>query len=91
MPDRAIKIATCCYCGRRTTLRERDHRLVCGSCGAPLTAMKPLRPGAARAAASHEPVTQPKPRSKHGGKRRRRPLWQKVVKELWDEIEDIFD
>ena len=33
------KIATCCYCGRRTVLEltaRGGHELACGSCGAPL-------------------------------------------------------
>ena len=91
MPDRTTKIATCCYCGRRTTLRERDHKLVCGSCGAPLTAMKPLRPEPARAAASHAPAAQPKKWTKRLKSRRRKSIWRKLAEEVWDEIEDIFD
>jgi hypothetical protein len=40
------KIATCCYCGRRQTLRltaRAGHELACGSCGAPLHEMKWLK------------------------------------------------
>ena len=40
------KIATCCYCGARSVLRltARDgHELACGSCGAPLHEMKPIK------------------------------------------------
>ena len=40
------KIATCCYCGSRTVLQltARDgHELACGSCGAPLHYMKPIK------------------------------------------------
>ncbi len=44
MPQSA-KIATCCYCGSRTTLvlDAGLHELTCGSCGAPLHDMKRLR------------------------------------------------
>ncbi len=41
------KIATCCYCGRRTVLEltaRGGHELACGSCGAPLHEMKALKP-----------------------------------------------
>tara|TARA_Y100001956_G_C4009961_1_gene137212 strand:- start:70 stop:393 length:324 start_codon:yes stop_codon:yes gene_type:complete len=37
------KIATCCYCGRRSELvlsGRVQHELSCGSCGAPLHNMK---------------------------------------------------
>ena len=39
------KIATCCYCGSRTTLvlqGKVQHELACGSCGAPLHDLKML-------------------------------------------------
>ena len=94
------KIATCCYCGRRTVLQKTahgGHELACGSCGAPVHMMKPLRPQQAAAAASHGPRAQPakvegRP-DRAGGKKRKkkRPLWRKVVSEVWDEIEDLFD
>ena len=87
------KIATCCYCGRRTTLRltARDgHELACGSCGAALHHMKPLKPEAARAATSHAPIPMAKPKKVKRPKRRK-PLWKKVLSEVIDEIEDIFD
>lgn len=89
MPD--VKKATCCYCGRRTVLRNTahgGHELACGSCGAPLHVMKRLRPVAASSAASHPPRRQPARIKKE---KRRRPLWRKMAAELWDEIEDIFD
>ncbi|UWQ19308.1 hypothetical protein [Jannaschia sp. M317] len=93
MPD--TKIATCCYCQRRTTLRNDGHTLMCGSCGAPLTRMKALRPTAARAAAGHAPVKHPVPlkdaKTRRKTPKKRKSLWQKVASEIWDEIEDIFD
>ncbi|GIT90640.1 hypothetical protein JANAI62_10950 [Jannaschia pagri] len=95
MPD--VKVATCCYCQRRTVLRAtaRDgHALACGSCGAPLTKLKALKPAAAQAAASHEPVPHPvpmRPKKKRKKPKKRKNPWQKLVKDVWDEIEDIFD
>lgn len=94
------KIATCCHCGRRTLLQKTangGHELACASCGAPIHVMKPLRPRQAEAAASHAPVRQPakvggKTRTPKGKKsKRRRPFWRKVVSEIWDEVEDLFD
>lgn len=43
MPQ-TVKIATCCYCGTRATLRldKARHELACAACGAPLRQMKAL-------------------------------------------------
>lgn len=92
MPD--LKVATCCYCGRRTTLRltARDgHELACGSCGAPLHEMKAMRPKAAAAASSHAPVAHPVPMKAKRKKKKSKSFWGKMAKEVWDELEDIFD
>lgn len=96
MPD--TKVATCCYCNRRTTLRpsaKNGHELACGSCGAPLTRMKALRPGPADRAASHAPVKHPVPINgkapKKQKKKKRKGLFRKLAEEVWDELEDIFD
>ncbi|CTQ48830.1 hypothetical protein JDO7802_00837 [Jannaschia donghaensis] len=94
MPE---KLATCCYCGRRSALRMADHTLVCGSCGAPLRNMKPLRPAHAQAIASHpaDPRPHKMPRPKPMKRRKKRKsVWKKLadrVEDVWDEIEDIFD
>ena len=82
------------------------HELSCSSCGAPLHNLKMLPVssgetsgrGAARAATptrptpkpSHPKQPHPKPR-KVDRKRRRKGLFRKVLEEVWDEIEDIFD
>ncbi|MEM7490669.1 MAG: hypothetical protein AAF390_16245 [Pseudomonadota bacterium] len=97
MPD--IKKGTCCYCGRRTVLRntaQGGHELACGSCGAPLHVMKALPVERARAAASHDPAANPVPvrrtkAKKKKKKRSRTPFWRKLAEEIIDEIEDIFD
>lgn len=101
MPD--TKIATCCYCGRRTALQmsaRGGHELACGSCGAPLHEMKWLKPPREDAAIKRSP---PRP-APHGGpverrpdsqdrrrKKRREPLWKKALEEVFDVIEDVFD
>lgn len=103
MPAR--KIATCCYCGTRAALvlaGEERHELACSSCGAPLHDLKMLpkrsQHGAASvtvsARATPKPThpKQPHPKPKKVKKRRKRKgLWRKVMEEVWDEIEDIFD
>jgi len=86
------KIATCCYCARRTILRntaQGGHELACASCGAPLHMMKRLKLEAARSVAPS--ARSHKPRTVKGKRKRRTPLWRKVAAEIWDEIEDIFD
>lgn len=99
----ATKIATCCYCGRRQTLKltaREGHELACGTCGAPLHEMKWLKPPERR----RETVKRsPEKRAPHGvapsarpskakkKKRRRKPMWKKALEEAFDVIEDIFD
>ncbi|MCV6597432.1 MAG: hypothetical protein OIF40_10170 [Mangrovicoccus sp.] len=39
----SAKMATCCYCGRKTSLvlcGTTQHELACGACGAPLHVLK---------------------------------------------------
>ncbi|WP_138933611.1 hypothetical protein [Roseovarius arcticus] len=60
------KIATCCYCGKRTTLVLRGtgrHELSCAACGAPLHEMKAM-PCAAQARAAERAGPKPKSRPK---------------------------
>lgn len=99
------KVATCCYCGTKAALVLRGktrHELSCSQCGAPLRALKMLRadvgqvaePVASVARPDHRP--KPKtPKHKRGFAARKRSkakrLFGKVVSEIWDEIEDIFD
>ncbi|MEM9795630.1 MAG: hypothetical protein AAF919_04025 [Pseudomonadota bacterium] len=89
-----IKKATCCYCGRRTVLRNtanHGHELACRSCGAPLHVMKALRPERAEAAERHRPAPHPIPVKHKKRKKKKKSLFQRAVSELLDEIEDIFD
>ncbi|WGH77943.1 hypothetical protein [Jannaschia ovalis] len=84
------KIATCCYCSRRTVLRNTahgGHELACGSCGAPLHVMKPLKTPRPRPVVNTAPARPRKAKKK----KPKRPLWQKIAAEIWDEVEDIFD
>lgn len=102
----ATKIATCCYCGRRQTLRPtaRDgHELACGACGAPLHEMKWLKPPEKRRETVKRSPERPAPHGFAGGsarperpkkarkKKRRTPMWKKALEEAFDVIEDIFD
>lgn len=101
MPHDA-KIATCCYCGARSVLTAQAgrHSLACASCGAPLAAMKWLKPAPERQAMHKSPRTAPPPQdfgipSKAKGKKKsqkpRKPLWAKALGEVFDAIEDIID
>jgi len=103
MPVR--KIATCCYCGTRAALvlagTER-HELACSSCGAPLhnlkmlpkavvaTPMRALQPARKAAKPAHPKQPHPRPR-KVKKRKKRKGLFSKIVREVWDELEDIFD
>lgn len=98
----STKIATCCYCGRRQTLKPTargGHELACGACGAPLHEMKWLKPPETR----RETVKRsPERRAPHGyapparnekalKKKRRKPMWKRALEEAFDVIEDMFD
>jgi len=101
----AVKVTTCCYCGTRAALVLKgttQHELSCARCGAPLSRMKMLPNGPAAATAPAATPARPAPRKpaeRPDRKEVRRPkkrknrkgLVRKVFKELWDEIEDIFD
>ena len=91
------RIATCCYCGTRAALvlgGTQRHELTCGSCGAPLHTMKRLKgPEAAHknvksaySGAGYATVPEPKKR-----KKKRKPLKRRILGEVFDLIEDIFD
>ncbi|MCF2870166.1 hypothetical protein L0664_03725 [Octadecabacter sp. G9-8] len=101
----AQKIATCCYCGTRAALvlRGKDrHELSCSSCGAPLHDLKMLPKAASRGTAPAATPTRPRPKPTHPKqphpkarkvkkRNKRKGIWRKIVEEVWDEIEDIFD
>jgi len=101
------KIATCCYCGNRAVLvfdRHR-HELACATCGAPLHDLKSLpQLTESKSKKRSVPVTErrlpryprempPHRRTIRGrpAKKRRKPVLRRLLAELWDEIEDIFD
>lgn len=88
-----IKLATCCYCGRRTSLKPTargGHELACGSCGAPLHNLKAMPIAkSSKKAPKPEPIYTPTPKRKP--KKRKKGLWQKALSEAWDVVEDIFD
>lgn len=87
------KKATCCYCGRRTILRNTahgGHELACGSCGAPLHVMKPLKMAQVADVSPKVKRTPERPGTRRKTKKTK-SIWRAVASEIWDEIEDIFD
>jgi hypothetical protein len=96
--DRITKIATCCYCGARSTLvLDRERReLACPSCAAPLHNLKqvkvdrkPAKPSPKPAKAKYEAKSDKrpkydKPKKKH---KKRKPLWYKALEEVIDLID----
>lgn len=92
------KIATCCYCGRRTVLQltaRGGHELACGSCGAPIHQMKALKPAGAETKYSapkpRPPVDFIHPSVKSKKKKKKKNLWKKAFGEIVDLVEDIID
>ncbi|MEL6584465.1 MAG: hypothetical protein AAFQ36_11590 [Pseudomonadota bacterium] len=96
------KIATCSYCGTRSTLvfDSARHELVCPACRAPLHVMKPVPKPVEHVApkAKAKPVKPYKPSS--DAKYRVEQPWQKpkkkkkrksFLKKAFDEVEDLFD
>lgn len=99
------KIATCCYCGNRAALvlaGQERHELACSGCGAPLHNLKMLPKATVQAPAKAKPKgrrapktthpKQPHPRPRKVEKRKKRKgILGRIVEDIWDEIEDIFD
>jgi hypothetical protein len=97
-----VKLATCCYCGRRTALQltaRGGHELACGSCGAPLHEMKAMpmaapvqKPAGSRGGATAGQIVahaaRPRPKKQ---RKARKPFWRQAVEEVWEAVEDIFD
>ena len=97
----SAKIATCCYCGTRAALVLQDlpggrHELGCSACGAPLHEMKAIPaahpPGEVHGTVPASRVRGTKP-PKRGKTRKagRMAFGAWLLKEIVDEIEDIFD
>lgn len=97
------KIATCCYCGRRAELvltGTVQHELSCASCGAPLHNLKRLRTDAVDPPEKPVRSKRPKPvkpvksapgKTKGRRVKRRKGFGAKLLEELFDVVEDIFD
>lgn len=94
------KIATCCYCGRRTELMltGKDlHELTCGSCGAPIHNMKrvPSSDAPKDPVYYRDPYKQARPGAyephKTRKQKKRKPWGRKLFEEVFDVVEDIFD
>ena len=98
----ATKVATCCFCGTRAALvlrgRER-HELACHSCGAPLHEMKQLHPQKPQETSKKTTRTDDKKKEKNYGShdrwsrkpKKKKSLRRRVISEIFDVIEDIFD
>ena len=98
------KIATCCYCGARSLLQltaRGGHELACGSCGAPLHEMKPVKLDRRSSKPAPKP-SRPAPASRASWvpdeeykrpkkKKRRKSFWREALGESFDVIEDILD
>lgn len=98
------KIATCCYCGARSVLRltARDgHELACGSCGAPLHEMKPIKLQPKRGQDRDVKPSRPAPAARAHWvpdeeyrrpkkKKRRKNFWREALEEAFEVIEEFF-
>ena len=102
--DPVTKIGTCCYCGSRAMLTlqgDSRHELACSSCGAPLHNMKqikrepapaPLHPSHPGPTAARSPVRKKsKTKPQKPQKKAKKRGWGYFARELFDEIEDLFD
>lgn len=89
------KIATCCYCGTRAALVLRGdvrHELACAACGAPLHNLKSLPVDhVRRTSRGGVPPTAKPARPPKAGRRKRKSLSRRVLSDVIDLIEDIFD
>lgn len=99
------KIATCSYCGTKAALvlrGERRHELTCASCGAQLHDLKmlPKREETRPVPRAHTPVPgrssheRAMSRSDHYGYRKPRKknsFKRRLLSEIIDAIDDIFD
>jgi hypothetical protein len=102
--DPVTKIATCSYCGTRSTLvfDTTRHELVCPACRAPLHVMKPVKEPVPHVApkAAQKPVKPYRPATDTKYKvagdpwkkpKKKRKKTKSFFKKAFDEIEDIFD
>ena len=102
----AQKIATCSYCGTRAALvfDKGLHELTCRACGAPLHEMKSLPQHADKKRKKVKHATSPRSRATYEEprgewrdwparkrKKRRKPIARRMLEEIWDVVEDIFD
>lgn len=100
MHQDATKIATCCYCGKRTLLKltaRAGHELACGSCGAPLHEMKALKQAPRHEVKRSRPEPQPgrvmreRPVPRRKPKKKRKSGWKRAMDDVFDLAEDLFD
>lgn len=109
-----IKLATCCYCGAKSTLAlcgASTRTLTCEQCSAPLSRLKFIKkvdaaPGPTGKTAKRKSLRRPPAQARSRDEQRRRPLWSprkkrkaargprrftRLLAELFDEFEDLFD
>ena len=67
------------------------HELACGSCGAPLHEMKWLKSPQAASAKHYDAPVKKKWSSETKRKKKSKSPFRRILEEVWDEIEDIFD
>lgn len=101
MVQNLTKIATCSFCGSRSLLKlrelDRHHELTCASCAAPLHFMKPLKVAVPEEIERSRRIKyvplaqQSKQRKKYKKPSKFKRLFNDIIDELWDELEDIFD
>lgn len=98
------KIATCCYCGTRSTLVLKgrvQHELACARCGAPLHELKMLPKARKQArevneerrrpAVAHRPPPKTLKPTKPTKRKKRKGFLKSIFEEAIDLVEDIFD
>ena len=105
--NRKIATCSYCGTRAVLILDKSRHELSCSACGAPLHDMKfmPQHPGKKSKdkpkkspKAKYQPGQHDRydPSAQSGGYRKkktkkRKPLFGRIIEELWDEVEDLFD
>lgn len=99
MADDLTKIMTCSYCGTRSILhlgetRSGAHELKCTACNAPLHFMKPIKQTKPKPAPRVNYDVAKTPSRKRYEKKKKKSKGVKfgsILREIFDELEDIFD
>lgn len=86
------KILTCNYCGTRAALvlDKGRHELVCASCGAPLHDIKQMPVDDTRPAPRIRDFDD-RPRKTMKKKKKKKSKSRRMMSEVFDLLDDIFD